>query len=227
MNPIEHAIAQGAADLRCGLPEGGAAKLAAYVALLAKWNAKINLTAIRDPQQMVIHHILDCLAIVPEVAKLVFTTHGSSPQPSYASRAGSAIQIADVGSGAGLPGLVLALVLPQLQVTCMDTVEKKIAFVQQALGVLGLSNAKALAGRVETVQKRFDAVTCRAFASLADTVALAGHLLVQEGLLLAMKGPRVEEEAAALPAGWLFLGAIPLQVPGLEEERYLAVVRKG
>lgn len=208
---IERAIAQGAADLRCGLPEGGAAKLAEYVQLLAKWNAKINLTAIRDPAQMVTHHILDCLVIVPEVAKL---THGKP------------VTVADVGTGAGLPGLILALTQPQMHVTCIDTVEKKIAFVQQAIGALGLKNAKAVASRTENLQEQFDVVTCRAFASLAEIVQLAGHLLHQDGLLLAMKGPKVEEEAAVLPAGWQFLGAIPLQVPGLDEERFLAVVRK-
>jgi 16S rRNA (guanine527-N7)-methyltransferase len=208
---IKYAIAQGAADLRCGLPENGAARLADYVALLDKWNARINLTAIRDPAQMVTHHILDCLAIVPEVAQL---TQG---QP---------LRVADVGSGAGLPGLVLALAQPQLQITCIDTVEKKGAFVQQAIGLLGLKNAHAMAARVETVQERFDVVTCRAFAALAEIVQLSGHLLPPDGLLLAMKGPKVQEEAQALPTGWLFLGAIPLQVPGLKEERNLAVVRK-
>jgi 16S rRNA (guanine527-N7)-methyltransferase len=208
---IERAIAQGAADLRCGLPEGGAGKLADYVQLLVKWNAKINLTAIRDPAQMVTHHVLDCLAIVPEIARLT---------------QGKPVTVADVGTGAGLPGLIIALVQPQMQVTCVDTVEKKIAFVQQAMGVLGLKNAKAVASRTENLQERFDVVTCRAFASLAEIVQLAGHVLLPDGLLLAMKGPKVEEEAAALPAGWLFFGAIPLQVPGLDEERFLAVVRK-
>jgi 16S rRNA (guanine527-N7)-methyltransferase len=208
---IERAIAQGAAELRCGLPEGGSAKLADYVALLAKWNAKINLTAIRDPAQMVTHHILDCLAVAPEIAKLT---------------QGKPVSVADVGTGAGLPGLVLALAQPQMHVTCIDTVEKKIAFVQQAIGALGLKNTKAVASRTENLREQFDVVTCRAFASLAEIVQLSGHLLHQDGLLLAMKGPKVEEEAVALPAGWRFLGAIPLQVPGLNEERNLAVVRK-
>jgi 16S rRNA (guanine527-N7)-methyltransferase len=208
---IQRAIEQGAAQLRCGLPKSGAAKLADYVQLLAKWNAKINLTAVRDPAQMVTHHVLDCLAVVPETARLT---------------QGKPVTVADVGTGAGLPGLVLALAQPQMHVTCIDTVEKKIAFVQQAIGVLGLKNAKALASRTENLQEQFDVVTCRAFASLADMVAMAGHLLKPDGLLLAMKGPRVEEEAAALPAGWLYLGAVDIQVPGLNEERNLAVIRK-
>lgn len=208
---IERAIAQGAATLRCGLPEGGAAKLAEYVALLAKWNAKINLTAIRDPAQMVTHHVLDCLTVVPEIAKLT---------------QGKPVTVADVGTGAGLPGLVIALAQPQMHVTCIDTVEKKIAFVQQAIGTLGLKNAKAVASRTENLQEQFDVVTCRAFASLAEIVQLAGHLLVPDGLLLAMKGPKVEEEAATLPVGWQYLGAIKLAVPGLNEERHLAVVRR-
>jgi 16S rRNA (guanine527-N7)-methyltransferase len=208
---IERAIAQGAATLRCGLPEGGAAKLAEYVALLAKWNAKINLTAIRDPAQMVTHHVLDCLTVVPEIAKLT---------------QGKPVTVADVGTGAGLPGLVIALAQPQMHVTCIDTVEKKIAFVQQAIGTLGLKNAKAVASRTENLQEQFDVVTCRAFASLAEVIQLAGHLLDQDGFLLAMKGPKVQEEAAALPVGWQYLGAIKLAVPGLNEERHLAVVRK-
>jgi 16S rRNA (guanine527-N7)-methyltransferase len=208
---IERAIAQGAATLRCGLPEGGAAKLAEYVALLAKWNAKINLTAIRDPAQMVTHHVLDCLTVVPEIAKLT---------------QGKPVTVADVGTGAGLPGLVIALAQPQMHVTCIDTVEKKIAFVQQAIGTLGLKNAKAVASRTENLQEQFDVVTCRAFASLAEVIQLAGHLLDQDGFLLAMKGPKVQEEAAALPVGWQYLGAIKLAVPGLNEERHLAVVRR-
>jgi 16S rRNA (guanine527-N7)-methyltransferase len=229
---IERAIAEGAAQLRSGLPDGGAAKLADYVQLLAKWNAKINLTAVRDPAQMVTHHILDCLAAVPEIAKLAYSNHRTlTPNPSPLEGEGSdqpsaQVRLADVGTGAGLPGLVIALAQPQMQVTCIDTVEKKIAFVQQAIGVLGLKNAKAVASRTENLQESFDVVTCRAFASLVDMVAMAGHLLKPDGLLLAMKGPKAEEEAAALPAGWLFLGAIELVVPGLNEERKLAVIRK-
>jgi 16S rRNA (guanine527-N7)-methyltransferase len=205
------AIEHGAAELRCGLPAGGAEKLARYVELLAKWNSKINLTAIRDPAEMVTHHILDSLAVVPEFAR--FTQ-------------GQGVRVADIGTGAGLPGIVLAVALPQLHVTCIDAVEKKISFVQQAIGTLGLANARAIAGRVEQHREIYDIVTCRAFASLAEIVQLTGHLVAPGGCILAMKGPRLEAEAAALPAGWSFLGAVDLRVPGLAETRNLALLRR-
>jgi 16S rRNA (guanine527-N7)-methyltransferase len=217
---LQSAIEQGAAELRCGLPEGGAEKLARYVELLAKWNSKINLTAIRDPAEMVTHHILDSLVVVPEFARFAFGGSQGQSVPQLP------VRVADIGTGAGLPGIVLAVALPQLHVTCIDAVEKKISFVQQAIGTLGLTNARAIAVRVEQHREIYDIVTCRAFASLAEIVQLTGHLVAPGGCILAMKGPRLEAEAAALPTGWSFLGAVDLRVPGLEETRNLALLRR-
>ncbi len=202
-------ISHGAAQLRCGLPNGAAEQLADYLLLLDKWNARINLTAIRDLPSMVTHHVLDSLAIVPELAQVA---HGRR------------LRIADVGTGAGLPGLVLAVAQPEWQLTCIDAVAKKIAFVQQAIGALQLANARAVASRVQDIGETFDVVTSRAYAALDEIIDSCQHLVAPGGVIAAMKGPRVDQEAQALPAPWRLAANIPLAVPGLNEQRFLAVL---
>ena len=187
------------------------AALADYLLLLQKWNEKINLTAVRSLPDMITHHILDCLAVVPRLSVLFQKQPGSQ-------------NLADIGTGAGLPGLIIALLLPQVSVTCIDAVEKKIAFVQQAIGLMKLRNCTALAARVQDLDQQWDVLTCRAYASMADIIATSGHLLRAEGYIAAMKGPRLRQELAALPVGWHLLESVPLQVPGLNEERSLALV---
>lgn len=200
----------GIAEMSLSLPAGAEAKLSAYLGLLAKWNKTFNLTAIRDPAEMVTHHLLDSLAVLPALEKSALVRR-------------HAVRLADVGSGAGLPGLVLAIARPDWQVTSVETVEKKAAFQRQAKIELGLVNINIHCGRVESFAEEFDGVISRAFASLADFVALAGHL---SPTLWAMKGAYPADEIAALQGGWQVVASHSLVVPGLDAERHLLQLEK-
>jgi 16S rRNA (guanine527-N7)-methyltransferase len=205
-------LASGVRELGLNLSDAQQAKLLDYVALLAKWNAVYNLTAIRDPQQMLVQHILDSLSIVPQLA-----ARGRS-------------SVLDVGSGGGLPGIVLAIVLPEWTVTVNDIVQKKTAFQAQAKAELGLTNLSVVTGRVETLQPgaevpaKFDVIVSRAFAELADFVTLARHLVAEHGAIWAMKGMRPDGEIDRLPAGAHVEEVIRLNVPSLAAERHLVKV---
>lgn len=200
---------KGAADLSLSLSPEQKQKLLDYVALLGKWNAVYNLTAIRDPEQMMIQHILDSLAIVPMV---------SARRPSA---------VLDVGSGGGLPGVVLAITLPNVHVTLNDIVHKKSAFQSQVKAQLSLGNLSIVTGRVEAlrpgieVSEKFDVIVSRAFAELSDFVTLSRHLVEVDGRILAMKGVKPDAEVARLPAGARVLGVERLKVPMLDAERHL------
>jgi len=191
-------------------------KLLDYVALLGKWNAVYNLTAIRDPRQMLIQHILDSLAIIP------FITRRTGPQSAL-----------DVGSGGGLPGIVMAIVLPDWQVTLNDIVHKKTAFQSQAKLQLGLTNLSVVTGRVENlhpgveVPGLFDVIVSRAFAELSDFVTLARHLVADNGRIWAMKGIRPDAEIARLPADTKVCCIERLRVPMLDAERHLIEIEIG
>ncbi|WP_345812340.1 16S rRNA (guanine(527)-N(7))-methyltransferase RsmG [Paraburkholderia sp. PREW-6R] len=205
-------LEEGIGKLSLDLSAAQRDKLLDYVALLSKWNAVYNLTAIRDPRQMLIQHILDSLSIVPHLA-----TRGPS----------SAL---DVGSGGGLPGIVLGIVLPEWTVTVNDIVHKKTAFLAQAKAELGLGNLSVVTGRVETlragaeVPARFDIIVSRAFAELTDFVTLARHLVADKGAIWAMKGVRPDGEIERLPAYAHVQQVIRLDVPLLEAERHLIKV---
>jgi 16S rRNA (guanine527-N7)-methyltransferase len=206
-------LADGVRELGLDLSDAQLGKLLDYVALLSKWNAVYNLTAIRDPRQMLTQHILDSLSIVPHLA-----TRGAS-------------SVLDVGSGGGLPGIVLAIVLPEWTVTVNDIVHKKSAFQAQAKAELGLANLSVVTGRVETLQPgaevpaKFDVIVSRAFAELADFVTLARHLVAEQGAIWAMKGVRPDGEIERLPAGAHVEQIIRLNVPSLDAERHLIKVR--
>ncbi|MEZ0605008.1 16S rRNA (guanine(527)-N(7))-methyltransferase RsmG [Paraburkholderia sp. IW21] len=206
-------LADGVRELDLDLSDAQHGQLLDYVALLSKWNAVYNLTAIRDPKQMLIQHILDSLSIVPHLA-----TRGAS-------------SMLDVGSGGGLPGIVLAIVLPDWTVTVNDIVHKKTAFQAQAKAELGLANLSVVTGRVETlkpgaeVPAKFDVIVSRAFAELADFVTLARHLVAEQGAIWAMKGVRPDGEIERLPAGSHVEQIIRLKVPSLDAERHLVKVR--
>lgn len=202
-------LENGIAALGLALPAGAADKLAAYLALLTKWNKVYNLTAIRDPGEMVTQHLLDSLAVLPVLSKSV--------------PGGRQFSLADIGSGAGLPGLVLAIARPDWAITSVETVEKKAVFQRQAAIELGLSNVSIHCGRVEEFKGNFEAVIARAFASLADFVRLAGHLADR---LWAMKGAYPADEITVLPEGWRVVAHHPLQVPGLSAERCLLQLEK-
>ncbi|CAD6522569.1 16S rRNA (guanine(527)-N(7))-methyltransferase RsmG [Paraburkholderia sabiae] len=206
---------EGLRELGIDLSPEQKAKLLDYVALLAKWNAVYNLTAIRDPRQMLIQHILDSLSIVPHLAAL-----------------GPASAL-DVGSGGGLPGIVLAIVFPEWSITVNDIVQKKSAFQSQAKAELGLTNLFVVTGRVESLQpgveipEKFDVIVSRAFAELADFVTLARHLVADNGAIWAMKGVRPDGEIERLPEGAHVKQVIRLKVPSLEAERHLVEVTVG
>lgn len=180
-----------------------------YLDLLLHWNATYNLTAVRERSAMLTQHLADCLAVVRPVEREL-------PQG----------RVLDVGSGGGLPGVVLAIMLPALDLTCVDTVGKKAAFVRQVAGTLKLQNLHAVHARVESLAEApFDLITSRAFASLADFTQLSGCLLAPGGKWMAMKGKQPDVELAALPSGIDVFHVEPLTVPGLDAERCLVWMR--
>jgi 16S rRNA (guanine527-N7)-methyltransferase len=199
------------ASLRAGLdamalPGELASPLLAYLDLLARWNRSYNLTAVRDPREMVPRHLLDSLAM-----------------DAYLDGIAS---LADLGTGPGLPGIPLAIARPQLRVTLVEANGKKARFLREAVRTLGLANAEVAESRIEALDRTgaFDAITARALATLPQILAFGGHLLAPGGRLLAMKGARPDEEIAALPRGWRLQTLHRLTVPGLDGERHLAVV---
>ena len=186
--------------------------LLAYLALLSRWNRTYNLTAIRDPEEMVTRHLLDSLAMHPYV------------QPGA---------LADLGTGPGLPGIPLAIVRPDLQVTLVESNGKKARFLREAVRTLGLANARVAESRAEAVDVQvhnggaaYDAITARALDTLPGIIKVGGHLLKPGGKLLAMKGIKPDEEIAALPAGWTVSALHALSVPGLVGDRHLVIVTR-
>lgn len=202
----EQQLAEGLKTLGIELSADVQAKLLAYAAFLEKWNRTYSLTALRDPKLAVSHHLLDSLAILP------FVGQG---------------ELLDVGSGGGQPGIPLAIVRPDRAVTLLDSNSKKTAFLQQAVIELDLKNVKVVTARVEAFEPaaKFAAITSRAFAELADFVSLTKHLLAPAGEWLAMKGQRPEEEMNKLPAGVVVTAVHRLDVPGVDGERHLVVMR--
>ncbi|MBI4204855.1 MAG: 16S rRNA (guanine(527)-N(7))-methyltransferase RsmG [Betaproteobacteria bacterium] len=202
---IADALAQGVSELGLDLSADIRQRLIEYVALLQKWNRVYNLTAVREAQEMVSHHLLDSLAVLPHVR---------------------ARSILDVGSGAGLPGIPLALALPQTRVTLLDANQKKAAFLQQAVIELVIENAAVVCERVEIWQppERFEVVISRAFSDLGEFLALAGRLCAKEGVLAAMKGSYPKDELARLPRAFKLKSVVALKVPGLVASRHLVLV---
>jgi len=182
-----------------------------YLALIQKWNQVYNLTAVRDPGEMLAYHLLDSLAVVG---------------PLRRHTAGRATRLLDVGSGAGLPGVVLAICCPELRVDCVDTVGKKAAFIQQVAVTLKLPQLRGLHGRVEKLAGPYDLICSRAFASLHDFVTWSAGALAEQGVWMAMKGKHPAEEIAALPPEAAVFHVEPLQVPGLDAERCLVWLKK-
>jgi 16S rRNA (guanine527-N7)-methyltransferase len=204
MTPAQQ-LAEGIAAL--GFPVASAVqqKLIDFLALIGKWNRVYNLTAVRETEKMVSHHLLDSLAVAPHLG-------GDT--------------VLDVGSGAGLPGIPLALVHPERRVTLLEANHKKSAFLQQAVIELGLGNATVVRERVETFEPghRYDVVISRAFSDLAEFISLAGRHVRDGGTLAAMKGVYPHEELGQLPGGFRLSGVVPLAVPGMEAERHLVLL---
>jgi 16S rRNA (guanine527-N7)-methyltransferase len=199
-------LSLGLAALGIDLPAATQARLMAFAALLGKWNKVYNLTALRGLQQVVSHHLLDSLAVLPQL--------------------GGRRRLADIGSGGGLPGIPIAIARPDLRVSLVESNRKKSAFQLQAKIELGLDNVTVLCTRVEAYQpeEKFDTVISRAFSDLPEYVRLCSHLLAEDGVLLAMKGVYPYEEIAQLPAGWRVAKVTSLQVPGVAGARHLVSV---
>lgn len=203
---LERQIREGLATMSIALPQPAHAQLASYLELLAKWNRVHNLTAVRETEQMVVHHVLDSLSVLPHIT--------------------GARRLLDVGSGAGLPGIPIAIARPDAHMTLLDSSHKKAAFLQQAKAELALANCDVVCERVEQwhPQQRFDAVLSRAFSDLADFVAQAQHLVAPGGRLIAMKGVYPFDEIARVPETHRVAQVVELQVPRLEAKRHLVFV---
>ena len=203
---------EGAAKLTISLSTRQIDKLLDYLALLVKWNSVYNLTSVRDPQQMVIQHLLDAMSAL-------FAFKGAK-------------KVLDVGTGGGLPGIVIAIwameAEPDMQVHLIDTVKKKTAFLTQVKAELGLEQVTVHSGHVEKLvsENTFDVITSRAFAELIDFVKSSGHLLEQDGSMIALKGKMPEEEIQRLPLAWRVEKVESLTVPGMQAERHLVWIKK-
>ena len=197
-------LAGGLRELDLSLPEEQVSALLAYRDLLVKWNRAFNLTAVRDPGEMIARHLLDSLAVLPHLEQ------------------GHTL---DVGTGAGLPGIPLAIARPDQTFTLLDGNGKKARFVRQARRELGLENVEVVHARVEQYRKAPSQIISRAFAALPDMLAVTGSLIAPETRVLAMKATAVERELAELPAGWT-ARVEPLVVPGLAETRVLVIIRR-
>ena len=211
-NPLTRTLKDGAAALGLHLSERQLSRLLAYQALLAKWNKVYNLTALRDPAQMMTHHLLDSLAAVSAFA--------------------GAQRVLDVGAGGGLPGIVLAIwaaeAEPQMSITLVDTVQKKTAFLTQVKAELQLSNVSVVHARVEQlpIEQQYDVITSRAFAELNDFIDWSNHLLQEGGKYIALKGIMPQQEIDRLPPGWNVNKVQALHVPGLDAERHLIFLER-
>ncbi|MEZ7847469.1 MAG: 16S rRNA (guanine(527)-N(7))-methyltransferase RsmG [Polaromonas sp.] len=214
----EAALRAGLKSLALDLSDSQIRQLLDYQDLIGKWTKVYNLTAVRDPAEMLTHHLLDSLAAVPPLQKHLLSG-------GLLSREGDGAKLLDVGSGAGLPGVVLAICCPALSVTCVDTVGKKAAFITQAALSLGLRNLKGLHARVETIAESFDVICSRAFASLADFTAWSGKALASDGVWMALKGRHPADEIAVLPVGVTVFHVEQLVVPGLDAERCVIWLR--
>ena len=210
---LKLALAEGISALGLSMSEGVQEQLLDYMALIQKWNKVYNLTALRDPQEILTHHLLDSLSAI-------------GPLMRQAASFDGAFSFLDVGSGGGLPGVVIAICCPKVKVTCVDTVSKKAAFVQQVAASLKLVNLKGLHARVETLTGPFDVIGSRAFASLPDFINWSSGALAPKGIWMAMKGKLPEEEMAALPPTAQVFHVEQLQVPGLDAERCMIWMKK-
>ncbi len=211
----EENLRQGLAALGLQLGDVQVTQLLDYQSLIGKWTKVYNLTAVRDPAEMMTHHLLDSLAAVAPLTRHLQKTgltQGST--------------LLDVGSGAGLPGVVIAICCPSVAVTCVDTVAKKAAFIKQAALALKLPNLTGLHSRVENITQSFDVICSRAFASLPDFTNWSAGALSEQGVWMAMKGKHPSDEIAALPGGIEVFHVEQLTVPGLDAERCMIWLRQ-
>jgi 16S rRNA (guanine527-N7)-methyltransferase len=202
---LRRRLVAGLSALNVALDDAAIERLIDYVELLERWNAAYNLTAVRDPAEMVTRHLLDSLAIAPHVA-------GAT--------------LADLGSGAGLPGIPLAIAAPEREIVLVDSNGKKARFLREAVRKLALANTRVAESRVENVEGTFECITARAFASLGDMLAWGGHLLAPNGRWLALKGRFPDDELAGIPDAFEIEKTVELNVPGLDAERHVVILKK-
>ena len=228
MTGLEQGLRLGLTELALALDERQIGQLLNYLGLIQKWTRVYNLTAVREPSEMLTHHLLDSLAVIrPLRSQLNGLEQGLAPQSDGAAKAEPAkFRLLDVGSGAGLPGVVIAICCPELLVDCVDTVAKKAAFIQQVALTLRLPNLRGLHARVENLTQKYQVVSSRAFASLADFTSLSSVALAEQGIWLAMKGKHPADEIAALPAQIDVFHVEQVVVPGLQAERCIVWLRK-
>lgn len=212
MRALQAELEEGLKQLQLELTDAQLGQLLDYLELLQKWNRVYNLTAVRDPQEMLTHHLLDSLAAVRPLQRHV--------------EQNGARTLLDVGSGGGLPGVVFAICCPELQVSCVDTVGKKAAFIQQVAAGLRLSNLRGIHARVEKLTDTYDVVSSRAFATLKDFTDWSEQALTNDGVWLAMKGKEPVEEMAELSAGVKVFHVEQLAVPMLDAQRCIVWIRK-
>jgi len=201
---LDAGLRHGLAELNLVLTDVQVGQLLDYVELIQKWGKVYNLTAVREPAEVLTHHLLDSLAAIPPLLRQIRQR---------------AVRLLDVGSGAGLPGVVFAICLPGITVDCVDAVAKKAAFIQQAAGALKLSNLRGLHSRVENLTGPYDVIASRAFASLQDFVSWTAPALAEEGVWMALKGKHPFDEVASLPSQVEVFHVEQLEVPGLNAER--------
>lgn len=217
--PMRHTLTQSAAAMGVSLTDVQTTALLAYMALIQKWNKVYNLTAVRDAPAMLTHHLLDSLAVIaPLQAQL-------QAIPSADGAVVRMSRLLDVGSGAGLPGVVIAIMCPWIQVDCVDTVAKKVSFIRQVAVTLRLPNLRGVHARVESLTDKYHVVSARAFASLVDFTSWSVNALAEQGVWMGLKGKHPAEEMAALPSSVVVFHVEQLDVPGLEAERCIVWMR--
>lgn len=219
-HPLELGLRQGLQALALALDDTQVGYLLSYLDLIQKWTKVYNLTAVRDPQEMLTHHLLDSLAAITPLRRQLAAMGVDQAQ-------GAGARLLDVGSGAGLPGIVIAICCPDIVVHCVDTVAKKAAFIQQVAVSLKLPNLRGIHARVESLTESYKVVSSRAFASLFDFTQWSGAALVEQGVWMAMKGKHPDQEVAALPSTVNVFHVEQLVVPGLDAERCIVWLRKG
>ena len=227
MRPLEQGLRQGLVDLALPLNDSQIQHLLDYLDLIQKWTKVYNLTAVRDPAEMLTHHLLDSLAVIAPLRAQLAVLQAAGVVPAEVVGSAAKVRLLDVGSGAGLPGVVIAICCPEVAVDCVDTVAKKAAFIQQVAVSLRLPNLRGLHARVENLTDKYSVVSSRAFASLVDFTTWSEGALAEQGVWLGMKGKHPADEMAALPASVKVFHVEPLKVPGLDAERCIVWMRRG
>ncbi|APW41138.1 16S rRNA (guanine(527)-N(7))-methyltransferase RsmG [Rhodoferax saidenbachensis] len=217
--PLQAELQRGLGQLGLAPTEAQVQQLLDYLDLIQKWTKVYNLTAVRDPAEMLTHHLLDSLAVIAPLRRQI-------AELGLLSAESSALRLLDVGSGAGLPGAVIAICCPDITVHCVDTVAKKAAFIQQVAASLKLPNLRGIHARVENLTDKYQVVSSRAFASLVDFTTWSVGALAEQGIWMGMKGKNPVDEMAALPSSVSVFHVEQLAVPGLDAERCIVWMRR-